>query len=286
MSLDEMLRAKNTAILELRRVNAQGDSTRIRAVARRAAELEEQIAEHYLSSGKHEDAVVNLISQASCLQDAGDLLGAVRVLQRARSLTKLKPAAKWIDEQLSNSQRRTQRGPQVGAAGPLHVFVSYSHRDEKFRDELEKHLAPLKRSVQIETWLDRKVLPGVALQDGIDRLLETSDIVLLLVSADFVASDYCYKREMQTAINRHNAGQARVIPIITTPVDWRDTPIGQLLALPKDGKPVTAWPHRDKAMIDVARGIRQAVKERLAAGSVKPAQSASREKRGAIRRQI
>jgi hypothetical protein len=131
MSLEEMVRAKNVAILELRSMLAQDDRSRILAVATRAAELEEQIAEYYLARGKHEDAVVNLISQASCLRDADDLSGAMGVLQRAKSLTKTKSVSKWIDEQLSEIPRRTARTSQSQAASP-----SFSHTRTKIRGSI------------------------------------------------------------------------------------------------------------------------------------------------------
>jgi hypothetical protein len=145
----------------------------------------------------------------------------------------------------------------------LHVFISYTHRDEKLKDELDKHLASLKRSKAIKTWNDRKLEAGGSFDSEISRQLETSDIVLLLISPDFLTSDYCYCREMQTAIRRHNNGNAKLIPIILRPTDWHDTPVGHLLALPKDGKPVINWRRRDDALLDVAKGIRKVVDEIL-----------------------
>ena len=90
---------------------------------------------------------------------------------------------------------------------------------------------------------------------------------MLLVSADFVASDYCYDVEMKRALERHDAGKARVIPIILRAVDWHSVPLGKLQALPKDGKPVTLWPDRDSAWNDVATGIRKVVEQLRAQNS-------------------
>jgi hypothetical protein len=147
---------------------------------------------------------------------------------------------------------------------PLSGFCSYAHRDEKHRKELDKHLSPLRRTCQIDLWNDREIVPGTDVHEDIDRHLASSDLVLLLISSDFLASDYCYRREMQYAIKRHLAGAARVIPIILRPCDWQDTPIGRLLALPKDGKPIVNWQSRDQAFLDVARGVRKAVQELVA----------------------
>ncbi len=92
-------------------------------------------------------------------------------------------------------------------------------------------------------------------------LMLRQHLILLLISPDFMDSDYCYRREMRAALKRHAKGQARVIPIILRPVDWRRTPIGRLLALPRDGKPVTTWHRRDEALLDVAKGVRMAAEE-------------------------
>jgi hypothetical protein len=130
---------------------------------------------------------------------------------------------------------------------PIQVFESYAHRDERLRDELEKHLSSLRRSALIDTWYDRRINPGTAFDSAIDGHLASADLILLLISPDFINSDYCYRREMRNALRRHRNGRARVIPIILRPVDWQDTPIGRLLVTPKDGKPVTKWHRRDDA---------------------------------------
>ena len=141
-------------------------------------------------------------------------------------------------------------------APPLEVFYSYSHNDEKLRDQLDKHLSSLKREGTIRTWHDRRIVPGEELDKEIDAHLGTADLILLLVSPDFMASDYCYGKEVQRAMQRHDAGGARVIPIILRPVDWHSAPFGKLRALPTDGKPVTSWPDEDQAFLNVAQGIR------------------------------
>lgn len=156
------------------------------------------------------------------------------------------------------------------------LFFSYSHADEQLRDTLEKHLSALKRQGLIDTWHDRRILAGDELDHAIEQSLEEADVILLLVSADFLASAYCYDVEMQRAVERHNAGEARVIPIILRPCDWQDAPFGKLLAAPKDGRPVTSWPDLDEAFLDVVRAIKAAIRERTgpqqaAAQAVTPA---------------
>lgn len=143
------------------------------------------------------------------------------------------------------------------------VFFSYSHRDEMLRDQLETQLAMLKRQGVIETWHDRRIVAGEELDGSISTELESAEIVLLLVSPDFLASDYCYDKEMTVALDRQARGEAVVIPVILRPCEWHHAPFGKLRATPSDGKPVTQWPDRDVAMLDVVKDIRKAA-ERFA----------------------
>jgi len=136
------------------------------------------------------------------------------------------------------------------------VFFSYSHADEALRDQLEKQLSILKRQGVIETWHDRRIVAGEEFDKAIASHVEIDDIILLLVSSDFLASDYCYDREMLRAMERHGQGAATVIPVILRPCDWMSTPFGKLQAVPTNGRPVTLWPDRDEAFLEVARAIR------------------------------
>lgn len=145
------------------------------------------------------------------------------------------------------------------------IFFSYSHKDEALRDKLETHLSMLKRQGFIEAWHDRRITPGDVLDKAIGVHLERADIVLLLVSPDFLASDYCYEKEMTRALERHEAGACRVIPVILRPCDWKDAPFGKLLAAPKDGKPITRWPDIDEAFLDVTQAIKSALSARVTA---------------------
>lgn len=142
---------------------------------------------------------------------------------------------------------------------PMRLFYSYSHKDAALRDELETHLAALKRSGIIQGWSDRDITGGQEWAGQIDQNLEAADIILLLVSADFLASDYCYDKEMARALERQAAGAARVIPIVMRPVDWESTPFHKLQALPAGAKAITTWPNRDEGWVDVAKGIRRVV---------------------------
>jgi hypothetical protein len=142
------------------------------------------------------------------------------------------------------------------------LFFSYSHRDEALRDQLETHLAMLKRQGFITTWHDRRITAGESFGDAISANLERADIVLLLVSPDFIASDYCYEKEMIRTLERHKEGTCTAIPVILRPCDWHDAPFRGLLASPKDGKAITLWPNIDEAFLDVTRAIKSALAKR------------------------
>jgi len=139
---------------------------------------------------------------------------------------------------------------------PLRVFISYSHKDETLRAELETHLKLLQRQGLIAVWSDRRIDAGEEWRGKIDDNLDSARMILLLVSADFIGSDYCYDVEMTRALARQTANEARVIPIILRAVHWQPAPFGKLQALPKDGKPVTLWENKDSAWKDVSTGIR------------------------------
>ena len=113
----------------------------------------------------------------------------------------------------------------------------------------------------ISAWHDREITAGREWAGETAAALDRCKVILLLVSADFLASDYCWDVEMQRALARHDAGDARVIPVMLRPVDWEGAPFAKLQGLPKDMRPVTRWPDRDEAFTDVAKGIRRAVAE-------------------------
>lgn len=146
---------------------------------------------------------------------------------------------------------------------PPTVFFSYSHVDEGLRDQIEKQLAILKRQGFIETWHDRRIEAGAHIDHAISEKLEEASIILLLVSPDFLASDYCYDMEMQRALERHQAGEAVVIPVILRACDWHNALFGRLNAVPRDGKPIKQWPDIDEAMLQVAVAVRSEA-ERIA----------------------
>lgn len=139
------------------------------------------------------------------------------------------------------------------------VFFSYSHRDESFREALEAQLSMLKRRGIITAWHDRNIDAGEEFEKRIDENIRDSDVILLLVSPDFIASEYCCDIEMEIALERHENKEATVIPVIIRPCDWHEAPFSKLMAVPADGKPVTLWSDRDSAFLDITNSIKKVV---------------------------
>ena len=138
------------------------------------------------------------------------------------------------------------------------VFISYSHGDTAFQDALKRHLMPLIRNKKITYWSDRVLFPGVEWDRRIKHELEEADIILLLVSSYFLASEYCDEIEVRRAIEKHNAGEALVIPVIVRPCSWKSTPFAHLQAMPiyrGITKSVQEWQPQDKAWHQVVLDI-------------------------------
>ncbi len=139
------------------------------------------------------------------------------------------------------------------------LVFSYSHADEALRNELEKHLSPLKRLGKITTWHDRCIIPGQEFENQIDHYFSQADIILLLISSDFIASDYCYQVEMTNALERHNRGEAVIIPVILRECDWHQLPFGRIMAATIDGKPITKFASHDDGYFQVAGAVSRAI---------------------------
>lgn len=139
----------------------------------------------------------------------------------------------------------------------MKAFISYSHADERSLERLHKHLAMLQREGTLTTWVDHEILPGANLDDAIRQELDSSDLFLALVSPDYLASNYCYEKEFEYALEKSRAGSIRVVPIVVEPSDWLSSPLRQFMALPKDGKPISEWTNANNAYLDVVTGLRR-----------------------------
>lgn len=142
----------------------------------------------------------------------------------------------------------------------MRAFISYSHHDKAALERFHVHLKNLTRDGHIETWYDRDILAGGRLDTEIAWELEAADLFLLLVSPDFIASDYCVEREMKRALERHAAGNVRVIPIIVEDCDWKAMgKLRQLKAVPTDGKAISEWANPNTAYLNVVQELRRII---------------------------
>ena len=150
-------------------------------------------------------------------------------------------------------------------AAPAKVCTCYAREDDGLRSELHKHMVPMERLGLIQSWYDRDIPPGGDWASEIDEHLRNADFILLLISADFVNSRYCYEVEMKFALQCHDDGTAVVIPILLRQVDYRGLPFARLQALPSDGIPVVSGKEgedpvvRDVAFASIAKSLREAI---------------------------
>lgn len=150
------------------------------------------------------------------------------------------------------------------AEGSVEIFCSYSHKDELLRQEFDSSIALLRRQKLVQIWHDRKISAGDEWAGDIDHHLDSADIVTLFVSADFLASDYCYEKELGRALDREAQKEVVIVPIILRECDWEEAPFGRFQAIPTGAKPVTAWADRDQAWTQVAKSLKGTVRQVLA----------------------
>lgn len=166
-------------------------------------------------------------------------------------LTQLKKSPKSNTKPTSN--------PTIQKKNKLKVFLSYAHKDAELKNQLDIHLAPLRRSNQIEIWQDGDILAGNLWDDDIKSALLDADIVLLLISASFIASDYIWDEELPLAIERHKAGKTKIVPIFLKPCNWKSMPFAGFQGLPRGAKPISSAVDIDEALMQVSVGIEQLV---------------------------
>jgi TIR domain len=141
------------------------------------------------------------------------------------------------------------------------VFYSYSHKDADLRERLATYLAPLKQQRKISEWHDRRVEPGADWDTEINDELDSADLILLLVSADFLASEYCFGVEVEKALVRLKRGEVKVVPVLLKPCLWEESRFSELQIIPRDARAITSWASVDEALRDVANEIRKIVSE-------------------------
>jgi len=152
----------------------------------------------------------------------------------------------------------TQVAPAMQKPESVDIFLLYSHEDEEMKKEFLKHMAILRRTGRALVWHDRDIEGGEEIHKQVDAHLAAANIILMLISASFIASDYCYSEKMQDAMKRHERGTAKVVPIIIKPVDWQETPFHKPQALPRElKKPISMCANQDEAWLEVVQRIRE-----------------------------
>ncbi|MDY4350375.1 toll/interleukin-1 receptor domain-containing protein [Pectobacterium sp. CHL-2024] len=141
----------------------------------------------------------------------------------------------------------------------LKVFISYSHKDEPYKETLDEHLSLLKRKNIINTWNDRRLIAGQSWDKEISDNILDSDVIIFLVSSSFISSDYCFGVEMKKALELHNENKSVVVPLIIRPCDWQAAEFGCLQGLPKDANPISKWDNEDEGWLDAVNGIKSLI---------------------------
>jgi tetratricopeptide (TPR) repeat protein len=174
-----------------------------------------------------------------------------------------------------------------GAGPPLKVFVSYSHQDDALRERLDVHLSLLKRQGVLEVWHDRRLQGGEHWGEAIHQALEEADIVLLLISPDFIASDYCYGRELMAALERDRRGEAVMVPLLLHPCDWQSAPFARCQAFPRDNQPISVHPRGENAAFSLVatelRRLAETLRKRRRGEAHQPASGAAHDPGGTAR---
>jgi len=185
------------------------------------------------------------------------------LLKFKNNISSLLPRQKplLMSSEPSNVGKSITYSPHSETTKPLSLFYSYAHEDESFRKSLEKHLSNLRRQGLIYEWHDRKIIAGQSWADEIDENIEKADVILLLISSDFIDSDYCHEVEMKRALERHKQGLAIVVPVLLRATDLEGSPFVKLQGLPTDFKPIVKWKDQDEAYLDVVKGLRKLIKD-------------------------
>ncbi|MGI0115866.1 toll/interleukin-1 receptor domain-containing protein [Zooshikella sp. RANM57] len=144
---------------------------------------------------------------------------------------------------------------------PLKMFISYCHKDEEFLNELREHLHPLTKKELIEIWHDKDLVAGDHLDSKILTQLESADLVVCLISAQYISSYSCFEKELVESFSRMSETNARIIPVIIKPCSWKETFIVNYLCLPKDGKAIASWGDKDEGYVNVVEEIKKVAED-------------------------
>jgi hypothetical protein len=146
------------------------------------------------------------------------------------------------------------------------LFLSYAHEDRDIVAELRKHLAPLQHEQIVTDWYDLELMPGDDWDREILSQLASSDLVIVMISADFLASNYAYGRELRLALNLHDQERVHLLPVIGRNCKWQNLPFARLQVLPEGAVAINSWQSRDDAFVSVVLGVERVAREILSSG--------------------
>jgi internalin A len=213
----------------------------------------EEDSDRWVSYAKLETFALN--RETSFREDVGDRLVSVDVAQ--------------LLSRTDVTGGRPKRKEHSALLRPLKLFVSYAHQDEAWRAKLAPNLALLQREGLIELWYDLKLVPGAKWDEEIQQRLVEADLYLFLMSTDLLASEYVQERELPVARRRHEAKQARLLPVVVRSCSWKRY-VGDIHVLPGGDKAVKEWSDKDQAFFKIEMGLRSAIDELLAARGQHP----------------
>lgn len=154
----------------------------------------------------------------------------------------------------------------------MKAFISYSHKDEKYLERLKVHITQLQREHLVESWTDQEIHAGAALDKTINDQLQASELFIALLSPDYIASNYCYEKEFEKALEMQSQGSLHIVPVIVEPCEWQNTPLAAFKALPKDGKAISLWQNENTAFLDVTTQLRNFLSGNFESENLQPEQ--------------
>jgi hypothetical protein len=228
---------------------------------KRREHLKQLLREQYELLAECEDKITGILERPHASYEKGEIEKKISELKKQLG-EDISPSSQT--EPINSSGKVEVVKTASPVSGGVEIFFSYSSNDENLRDKLVTHLGQLKSEGRIREWYNRQISPGIDWDKEINEHLNSAKIILLLISPDFQSSGYIRGVELKRAMERYEAGEARVIPVILRPADWETAIFGKLQALPKNAKPVSTWKSRDEAFLDIVKGIRKVVDELLA----------------------
>ncbi|MGB0840443.1 MAG: toll/interleukin-1 receptor domain-containing protein, partial [Chitinophagales bacterium] len=165
-----------------------------------------------------------------------------------------------VKDLLNGIERPEERQPRSEKERPCSIFVCYHSEDEVYKEALNKHLTPLVRLQKVTLWDKSYINAGEQYEDKIFQELEKANLVLCLISSDFIADDFCYSSQLKRILTAHKKGVQKIIPIKIRNARWQKLPLAQLKAFP-DKKWVGTNPKNDDAWVEVVEGVERLIEE-------------------------